>query len=134
MPRPAWKRFDRPRRLSSGAIRRRRDLTRSGPFAVDGRTSQPRVEPLEWPGVDDPLSGNARKTCVRECGLGIRELRRGVRVAVEREETSIDQRPAGQRVIKILSGRVSIELNRHAEVSGSVEDYVPPDAPVSRIS
>ena len=52
------------------------------------RIAQPREQPLERPAVDYPIGGNAGESRVGDCGLCIRQLAGGVRIAVEREETA----------------------------------------------
>ena len=60
-----------------------------------------------------------------ESGLGIRELRSGVRIAVEREETPGLQGVGGQRVIEILPCGIAIDFDRHALLSRGGEHGVP---------
>jgi hypothetical protein len=66
------------------------------------RIRQPGQKPVERPTVDDSLGGNTRKTRMGESGLGVRELRGGVRIAVECEETPGRQGAGRQGVIEIL--------------------------------
>lgn len=51
-----------------------------------GWIRQPRQQPIERPTVHNPLSGDSGKTRMCERDLGIRELRSGVRIAVQRED------------------------------------------------
>lgn len=60
-----------------------------------------------------------------ESGLGVRELRGGVRIAVECEETTGGQAAARQGVIEILPGGIAIDFDRHASLSRRGEDRVP---------
>ena len=60
-----------------------------------------------------------------ESGLGIRELRSGVRIAVEREEAPGLQGIGGQRVIEILPCGIAIDFDRYAQLSRRGEHCVP---------
>ena len=60
-----------------------------------------------------------------ESGLAIRELRCGVRIAVECEETAGRQGVGRQRVIEILPCRIAIDFDRHASLSRGDEHRVP---------
>ena len=60
-----------------------------------------------------------------ESCLGIRELRGGMRIAVECEETTGGQGAPRKRVIEILSRGIAIDFDRHASLSRSSEDRVP---------
>ena len=51
---------------------------------------------------------------MRERRLRIRELRRGMRVAVEREDTPRLERAGRQRVVEILSCGIAVDLDRDA--------------------
>src|SRR6476646_3970111 len=60
-----------------------------------------------------------------ESGLGIRELRGGVRIAVECEETTGGKGARRKRVIEILSRGIPIDVDRHASLSRRCEARVP---------
>ena len=62
---------------------------------------------------------------MRYRGLGIGELCRGVRIAVEGEEAARFQRASGQGVIEVLSRRIAIDLNRHAALYRCRKHSVP---------
>ena len=49
-----------------------------------------------------------------QCRVCVRELRRRVRIAIEREEAVRFKGAGGQRVIEVLSRRIAIDLNRDA--------------------
>ena len=55
----------------------------------------------------------------------IRELRRGVRVAVERKHTPGAKRPGRQRVIEVLSRGIAIDFDRDASLRRRCEHGVP---------
>ena len=62
---------------------------------------------------------------MRESGLRVRELRDGMRIAVEREEAPRVKGTGRQRVIEILPRGVAIDLDGHASLGGRSEHRVP---------
>ena len=60
-----------------------------------------------------------------ERGLRVGQLRRRVRVAVEREETARFEGAGGQRVIEVLSRRIAIDLDRDAALGRGCKYRVP---------
>ena len=54
---------------------------------------------------------------MRKCGLRIRELCGGVRIAVERKDAPASKGARRQRVIEILSCGIAIDLDRDATLS-----------------
>ena len=67
----------------------------------------------------------ARRACANAVSA-YEELRRCMRIAVEREEAPRFKGAGGQRVIEVLSRRISIDLNRDATLSGRGENTVSP--------
>ena len=86
---------------------------------------QPSQKPVERPTVHDALGGNPRETRMCKRSFGIRELRGGVRIAVECEETAGGQGAGRQGVIEILPRGIAIDLYRHASLSRRGEYRVP---------
>ena len=60
-----------------------------------------------------------------QCRVCVRELRRRVRIAIEREEAARFKGAGGQRVIEVLSRWIAIDLNRDAALSGRCKYRVP---------
>src|SRR5437667_5798441 len=57
--------------------------------------------------------------------IDITELRRRMRVAVEREEASGVARACGQNVVEVLTRRIAVDFDRYVLVCGSLEHGVP---------
>ena len=62
---------------------------------------------------------------MRDGRFCIRELRRGVRVAVERKHTPCAKGPGRQRVVEVLSSGITIDFDGDAPLRGRCEDGVP---------
>src|SRR5688572_13021940 len=91
-------------------FRRCSDRTGHSWSTLGGWIRQPVQKPVERPTVHNPFGGNARETRMGESGLGIRELRGGVRIAVECEETTGGQSAGRKGVVEILSRGIAIDF------------------------
>ena len=61
-----------------------------------------------------------------ECGIGITQLVRRVRIAVECKQAPRRQRLRCERVVEILTSRVAVDLDRDAMLCGFDKYLVPP--------
>ena len=89
------------------------------------RIRDPSQKPIDRPAVHDPVGRNAGQARVCHRGLGICQLTRRMRVAVEGEEAARFQRASGQGVIEVLSRRIAIDLNRDAALCRRRKHGVP---------
>src|SRR6185436_18854377 len=93
--------------------------------AFAGGIREPRQEPIQRPAVHDALGWNTGKPRMRDRGLGIGELCRGVRIAVEREEASCGERTPCQHVVQILAGGIAVNLDGHTACGSHLEYRLP---------
>jgi len=101
------------------------DVALQSRSTLRGWIHQPGQKSVERPTIHDSFGGNTRKTRMCESGLGIGELRSGVRIAVECEETASRQGAGRQRVIEILPCGIAIDFDRHSSLSRRREHRVP---------
>src|SRR5215510_3477260 len=113
---------------SRGAARDRRQ-TRSRGWAGSPRDYRTIAVPVAGPGepceqlvgrpaIDDAIRGHTGETGVRDGGFRIRELRRGVCVAVEREQAARVDGTLGELVVDILPRRVAVDLDGYVRLAG----------------
>ncbi len=69
--------------------------------------------------------GDAGEARVRDGGLGVDQLRRRMRVAVERKDATRCEGIRGQGVVEVLPRRIAVDLDRDARAGGSREHDLP---------
>ena len=62
---------------------------------------------------------------MRQCGLGIGQLRRGVCIAVERKDTAERECLPSQCVVEILARWIAVDFNGHTTLGGGLEHGLP---------
>jgi hypothetical protein len=77
------------------------------------RIRQPRKKLIERPAVHNSVCRNVREPGMCQGGVRVRQLRRRMGVAVQREEASRITGTDRQGVIEVLSRRIAVDLNRH---------------------
>src|SRR5215475_14641450 len=77
-----------------------------------GAIGEPVHQPVEWPAIDDSIGRDAGQACVGHGDLRVPQLRRRMRIAVEREETPRVERIARELVVDVLTPRVAVDLDR----------------------